>query len=232
MTTSFLTPTNSSSLSAELAQFKAGFKQRVAPERVAMMEAATADLRATGIEHRALHAGDTAPAVALPDARGALVSLQSLWQRGPLVVIFYRGGWCPYCNLELRAWQRELERLHGMGAQLVAISPQTPDNSLSTTEKNELAYPVFSDSALKASDAFGITFTLPPELVELYGNVGNDLPVINGNGQWALPIPATYVIDSQGRILFAHIEADYRERAEPADVIQLIERSLDRAEIV
>jgi peroxiredoxin len=211
-------------LTAQLAEYKAGFVQRVAPERVTMMEAATADLKATGIEQRALHVGDTAPTrLALPDALGRPVRLADLWQRGPLVLLFYRGGWCPYCNLELRAWQRKLPELQRLGASLVAVSPQTPDNSLSTAEKNGLAFPVLSDSSLVASDAFGITFTLPPELVDLYGRVGNELPVINGNGQWALPLPATYVIDRDGRIHFAHVEADYRERAEPDAVMQAIE---------
>jgi peroxiredoxin len=213
-------------LAAQLADYKAGFAQRVAPERVTMMEAATRDRRATGIEQRALHAGDSAPAqLTLPDAMGRPVRLSDLWQRGPLVLLFYRGGWCPYCNLELRAWQHKLPELQRLGASLVAVSPQTPDNSLSTAEKNDLAFPVLSDSSLAASDAFGITFTLPPELVELYGRVGNDLPVVNGNGQWALPLPATYVIDRSGRVAFAHVEADYRERAEPAEVMRAVEQA-------
>jgi peroxiredoxin len=217
-------------LASQLADYKAGFAQRVAPERVTMMEAATLDLRATGIEQRALHAGDAAPAdPTLPDALGRPVRLADLWQRGPLVLLFYRGGWCPYCNLELRAWQKRLPELQRLGASLVALSPQTPDNSMSTAEKNELAFPVLSDSALAASDAFGVTFTLPPELVELYGRVGNDLPVLNGNGQWALPLPATYVIDRDGRIVFAHVEADYRERAEPDQVLRALEAMTARA---
>jgi peroxiredoxin len=222
--------TNTTTLASQLADYKAGFASRVAPERVAMMEAATADLRATGIEQRALHAGDRAPAnLTLSDALGRPVALAPLWQRGPLVVLFYRGGWCPYCNLELRAWQQRLPELKQRGASLLAISPQTPDNSLSTAQKNELAFPVLSDSALAASDAFGVTFTLPPELVELYGRVGNELPLINGNGQWALPLPATYVIDRDGRIVYAHVEADYRERAEPEAVLRAVDAARDAA---
>lgn len=207
------------SLSAQLAEFKAGFKQRVAPERVAMMENATAELRATGIESQALQVGARAPDLTLPDALNQPVRLRALWQHGPLVLIFYRGGWCPYCNLELRAWQQHLPALKHLGAQLVAVSPQTPDSSLSTAEKNELAFPVLSDSALQAASAFGVAFEMPPELIELYSRVGNDLPVLNGNGRWVLPVPATYVIDRDGRIAYAHVEADYRERAEPADVL-------------
>lgn len=210
------------SLSEQLAAYKAGFVQRAAPERVAMMEAATAGLRATGIESRALRVGALAPELTLPDALGRQIRLADLWQQGPLVLIFYRGGWCPYCNLELRAWQQHLAALERVGGQLVAVSPQTPDNSLSTAEKNELAFPVLSDSALQAATAFGLAFEMPPELIELYSSVGNDLPVLNGNGRWVLPVPATYVMGRDGRIVFSHVESDYRERAEPLDVLSLI----------
>lgn len=210
------------SLSEQLAAYKAGFVQRAALERVAMMEAATADLRGTGIESKALQVAAQAPDLTMPDALNQPVSLSSLWQRGPLVLIFYRGGWCPYCNLELRAWQQHLAALKFLGAQLVAVSPQTPDNSLSTAEKNELAFPVLSDSALEAATAFGVAFEMPPELIELYSRVGNDLPVLNGNGRWVLPVPGTYVIVRNGRVAFAHVEADYRERAEPRDVLAAV----------
>ncbi len=209
-------------LTQQLADFKAGVLLRATPERVATMDRATAGLKASGIEARALQVGDAAPDVTLPDATGLPVRLSGLWQRGPLVLIFYRGGWCPYCNLELRAWQQRLPELAQRGASLVAVSPQTPDNSLSTAQKNELAYPVLSDSGLAAARGFGIAFEMPAELVALYQSGGNDLPVQNGNGQWVLPVPATYVIGQDGRIVYAHVEADYRERAEPAQVLASI----------
>lgn len=215
----------STNLAEELAAYKEGYRQRVGPERVAMMEAATAELRATGIESRALQVGAMAPSLSLPDATHRQVALRELWQAGPLVVIFYRGGWCPYCNLELRAWQRELAALRGQGGTLVAISPQTPDNSLTTAEKNELAFPVLSDTGLVAAEAFGVSFVLSPELIALYSSVGNDLPTVNGNGRWALPLPATFVIGREGRITFAHVEADYRSRAEPSAVMDAVRRA-------
>lgn len=218
-------------LADQLAEYKAGFKQRVAPERVAMMEAATADLRASGVEARAVQVGASAPDVTLPDAMNRPVRLSDLWRRGPVVLIFYRGGWCPYCNLELRAWNEHLPSLKHLGAQLVAVSPQTPDNSLSTSQKNELAYPVLSDSELLATEAFGVGFELPPQLIDLYGRVGHDLPVLNGNGRWVLPVPATYVIDREGNVVFAHIEADYRERAEPALVLDAVAHARDASPV-
>jgi peroxiredoxin len=209
-------------LTQQLADQRAGFQQRASAERIAVVEAATAQLRATGIEATALHVGATLPALTLPDATGRPVDLQALNAAGPLVIVFYRGGWCPYCNLELREWQRLLPLLRERGATLVAISPQTPDNSLSTAEKNALAFPVLSDSSLAAAQAFGIAFTMNPELAALYSQLGNDLPTLNGNGQWVLPIPATYLIDRHGTVAFAHVEADYRQRAEPQDVLDRI----------
>jgi peroxiredoxin len=209
-------------LTQQLADYQADFKQRAPAERVAMMEAATAQLRSTGIATQALKVGAELPALTLSDATGQPVDLKALNASGPLVIVFYRGGWCPYCNLELREWQRLLPQLHELGATLVAISPQTPDNSLSTAEKNELAFPVLSDSRLAAARAFGIAFTLSPELVALYSQVGNDLPTLNGNGQWVLPIPATYLIDATGHVSMAHVEADYRERAEPLQVLKAL----------
>ncbi len=182
----------------------------------------TARLRDTGIASSALQCGAQAPDLTLPDALGRPFRLAEAWQRGPLVLIFYRGGWCPYCNLELRAWQRELATLQLLGAQLVAVSPQTPDHWLTTAEKNELAFPVLSDSSLAAATTFGLAFEMPPKLIDLYGRAGNDLSVVNGNGRWVLPVPATYVIDRQGRIAFAHVEADYRERAEPRQVLAAV----------
>lgn len=212
-------------LTSQLAAYKAGFISRVPAARVAMMEDATAKLKSTGIESSAKQVGERAPSLNLPNAKGETVSLEQLWTKGPVVAIFYRGGWCPYCNLELRAWQQHLAELAALGATLVAISPQTPDNSLSTAEKNELGYPVLSDSALVAANAFGVAFTLPPDLVELYRSVGNNLPELNGNGLWVLPVPATFVIDQGGVIRFAHVEADYRNRAEPQEVMEVV-RSL------
>jgi len=178
---------------------------------------------ATGIAARAVRAGDSAPDVTLPDAAGSPVRLADLWQRGPLVIVFYRGGWCTYCNLQLRAWQQQSAELDRLGATLVAISPQTTDNSMSTAEANALAFMVLSDSALDAANGFGLAYTLHPDLVDYYGSVGTDIPVLNGNGQWVLPVPATYVVDSAGRIRFALIEEDVRRRAEPRDVLAAIE---------
>ena len=209
-------------LAEQLAEYKAQSLARFTPGRTAVIERAIESLRAGGIESTALAVGASAPELTLPDALGRPVELASLWRDLPLIVVFYRGGWCPYCNLELRAWQKLLPEVHAAGAALVAISPQSPDNSLSTAEKNELAYAVLSDSSLAAAQAFGIAFVFPDELAALYAEVGIDVPAINANGKWMLPLPATYVIDRGGRIVFAQVDADYRERAEPSQVLRII----------
>jgi peroxiredoxin len=211
-------------LADELARLKAAAKARATPERIAMIERAIAHLRdAGGIEDRALKEGQLAPDVALPDVTGRRIRLRDMWRAGPLVLVFYRGAWCPYCSLQLRAWQGQLDVLRRFGASLVAISPQTPDHSMSTAQKNALGFTVLSDSALEAAEAFKIDFTLPPELIDLYGRLGNELPVLNGNGRWALPMTATYLIDTRGQIVYSHVNADYRERAEPTVVLSRLE---------
>jgi peroxiredoxin len=182
-----------------------------------------AESSAEDIELRALKVGDKAPAMTLPDALGRRVALADLWRGGPLVLIFHRGGWCPYCNLELRAWQQQWPELARRDAQLAAISPQTPDHSLSTAEKYPLVYSVLSDSTLAVAEAFGIAFNLPDEFADLCASAGNDLPTLIGNGRWTLPVRATYVVDLDGRIAYAHVDADYRQRAEPALVLAAVD---------
>ena len=210
-------------LASQLHDFKHTSRQKADPARLALFDGATRFLRATGIESAALSVGDPAPDPTLPDANGNPVALSSLWSKGPLVVVFYRGGWCPYCNFTLRAWQSRGADLAERGAGLVAISPQTPDGSLDTANKNALAFAVLSDSALRAADAFGITFTMAPALQTLYAASGNDLAVVNGNGVWRLPIPATFVVDRLGVVRYADVDADYSVRAEPSAVLAAVD---------
>jgi peroxiredoxin len=187
---------------------------------VALMNRASDSLRTPEILGRALQEGDRAPNFRLPNAQGGSVELNAVLKRGPVVLAFYRGQWCPYCNLELRAYQKALPQLQALGASLIAVSPQTPEHSLSTAERNELAYPVLSDVGLHVARAYGVAFDLPTELVELYQRQwNNDLVKWNGEGGWSLPIPATYVIGEDARIVLAHVDPDYRERLEPEAVL-------------
>lgn len=202
-------------LADELQAFETAFRNRIGAETVAIMDAAEEELIRGGAGTRALRAGAAAPDVTLPDQDGTPRSLTTLLRQGPTVVVFYRGGWCPYCNMTLRAYQRRLPDILAVGGQLVAISPQTPDHSLETAEKNALGFPVLSDVGSVAADRFGIAFPLPEPLRPLYTRFGHGLPAINGTTDWRLPIPATFVIGRDGRIVLSHVDTHYQNRLEP-----------------
>jgi peroxiredoxin len=215
----------SATLSEQLEEYRAGWMQRVPAERRAAMERHIAHLIETGIGARAKQVGDQAPPMRLPDAKGNMFDVATLLAKGPVVVTFYRGGWCPYCNLELRAYQAVLPRIIASGASLVAISPEKPDDSLSTVEKNELAFPVLSDVGQKVAGAFGLVYQFTEELRGVYDGFKLDIPAKNGApGDWSLPLSATYVIASDGRILFSDTSVDYRHRTDPLDVLAVLER--------
>jgi peroxiredoxin len=208
-----------STLKQYLNAFKSEFIAKLPQEKADIMKRADVELAATDILKRALNVGDTAPDFILPDATGRKISLYETLKQSPVILVFYRGGWCPYCNLELRAYQRLLPEIRKYGIQLIAISPQTPDASLSTQEKNALSYLVLSDTKNQASKSFGILFNLPAYLSELYAGFGNDLTKINDAGTWALPLPATYVIGQDGKIIKSFVETDYRVRMEPQEAL-------------
>jgi peroxiredoxin len=139
------------------------------------------------------------------------------------VIAFYRGGWCPYCNLELRALQQALASIQGTGATLVAISPETPDNSLTTQEKNELEFQVLSDRDNQVAREFGLVFRLPASLLPIYEDFGIDLIAHNGNNHFELPIPATYVVRQDGTVKYAFANVDYTKRAEPSEIVNALQ---------
>lgn len=207
-------------LTKQIADFEAE-KQRTHDRDVLdMIDVTTADLVNTGIAAQALSVGDAAPAFTLPDHLGNAVALSELVQMGPVLINFYRGEWCPYCNLELRAYQQHLDRIRGAGASLVAISPMLPDSSLDLAEKHDLAFPVLSDVANKVADQFGLMFTVDDRIQAMYlERLGNNLPKLNGDDSFTLPLPATYVIDQDGVITYSYVNADYRLRADPEDVL-------------
>ena len=201
-------------LQSELDAFKASWLERVGAETAKMIEDDNLALKA--LAARALKAGAMFPAVSLPNQKGGMTDLAALVAERPVVVTFYRGGWCPYCNLELRAFQKALPRIEGMGARLVAISPETPDNSLSTAAKNALAFDVLSDSEGRLADALGIRFELSDAVRAYFIKAGHDLPARNGDDKWSLPMPATYVVERGGRVALAHVDPDYRQRLDPS----------------
>jgi peroxiredoxin len=213
------------SLKQQLAEYRAGWLKRVPAERQAVIERHIARLR-DGIAKTALKAGDRAPAISLSNAKGETVNIGALLKRGPVIVTFYRGGWCPYCNLELKAFQQSLPEIKAAGASLVAISPEKPDDTLSTAEKNALSFEVLSDVGQKVGRAFGLVYEFTDELKSSYREFGLDIAAKNGTiTEWALPISATYVIDRDGTIIYAYTDGDYRDRADPLEILKFLEHS-------
>ncbi|MEM9568905.1 MAG: peroxiredoxin-like family protein [Cyanobacteria bacterium P01_E01_bin.34] len=187
------------------------------------MSTATASLAASGILESAVSEGATAPDFTLPNATGAAVQLSQLLSQGPVVLSFYRGQWCPYCNLELRALQQALPSIIQAGATLVAVSPQTPDNSLSTVEKNELTFEVLSDVGNQVAKDYGLVFELPEKLRPIYADFGIDIPTHNGDETFELPIAATYVVAPNGKVVHAFVDADYTKRLDPEDIVAALQ---------
>ena len=209
-------------LAQQLEAMSAQFEKQAPPETVKTFTGAIERLEASGILDQAKTTGDTAPAFELTDARGNTVALKQLLAEGPVVLTFYRGGWCPYCNIQLRAYQENLEAFQALGANLVAISPELPDNSLSTAEKNELAFAVLSDTGNKVADAFGLRYEIDPVLAERFAPM---LEQSNGEDSHTLPLSATYVINQKGEITYAKVTADYKVRAEPSELLEALKHA-------
>jgi len=210
------------SLQDQIRTIKEEFLRHAPEETARIMREANERLIRADILKNALKEGDRMPAFSLPNARGQNVTSRDLLEQGPLVINFYRGGWCPYCNLELNAYQKIVPEIERLGARLVAISPNLPDKSLSTVEKNSLTFEVLSDLKNKAARDFGLVFTLPEELRGLYTRFGIDIPGDNGDESYELPVPATYVVDAHQTIVLAFCEVDYTMRLEPAEVTKAL----------
>ena len=173
-----------------------------------------------------LKENDEIPAFSLPDQKNNVISLDSLLEKGPLVITFYRGGWCPYCNLELQSLQKHLNEIKNLGANLIAISPEMPDKSLSVYEKNNLKFSVLSDYDNGVAKKFGLVFELPSNVDELYKNeLKLDLAKNNSVDKSELPIPATYVVGKDKKIIYAFVNLDYTQRAEPSEIINILKKS-------
>ena len=204
-------------------QLDAHMAEQAPAELIEGFDAAARRLEATDFAERAPRVGERAPAFSLPDQLGEDTSLAELLGGGPLVLIFYRGEWCPYCNLQLRAFQAHVEQFGERGAQLAAISPQTPDHSLSMIEKGSLAFPVLSDVGAEVIDRYGLRYAIDEQTRAIMDSVGNDLGEYNGPGGWTLPATATFVIDADWIVRYANVRGDWRERAEPSEVLAVVE---------
>ena len=181
-------------------------------------------LMASNFGDNALNVGDTIPRFTLPNAKGEPVAIANVLKNGPLVISFYRGGWCPFCNLEFKALTDALPEIQRYGATLIGISPETPDVAQQTVSQHNLPFEVLSDVGNDVIRTFGLVNVVYEEMRPLYLEWGLDIPAHNGDDSWEIPIPATYVIDTQGVIRAAYVNKDYTQRMEPADIISSLKQ--------
>lgn len=207
-------------LQDQLDEITAQTRTLVQPERLAIGERATQELFATRIEERILPLGAIAPEFALPDFSGRTVRSADLLALGPLVVNFFRGRWCPYCVTELEAWRDLYPGLRERGALVVGIAPQSQRQSDFTAGQHQIPFPLLTDAGCAVAEKFGLVWTAPEYLRRYYRGILLNIPFVNGDESWRLPLPATYVIDQGGKVVFAEAHADFRVRPEPEDVLR------------
>jgi peroxiredoxin len=166
--------------------------------------------------------GDKAPDAALTTVDGKIVQLASLYKDGPIVLTFYRGGWCPICNRALLAWQDKLDDLKEAGGTFVALSPEKPDHASKTIERGHLSYTVLSDPKFEAAKAFRVHFAVDEGTKAKYKQFGMNVAEANASGTWELPAPATFVIDRKGVVRYVFADWDYKKRADPGEVVAAV----------
>lgn len=208
-------------LQSQLEARKEAFVENTPAELIEMIAEGNKQVTASGVVENAKQVGDRAPDFTLKNADGKDVSLSSLLEDGPVILLWYRGGWCPYCNLTLHYYQDYLPQIEATGATLVALTPELPDKSLDTAQKNELEFEVLSDVGNKIAGDYGVVFELSPEMHQLYEEHVK-LHSFNGDDSGTLPLSATYVIDQDGTITYAFLDVDYTRRAEPSVVVEAV----------
>jgi peroxiredoxin len=213
-------PDRVDSLYEQLSEIKANIAEYVKPEDRAINERAVALLRESGIAAKALQAGTDAPTFTLQDQNGKDVSSAEILAHHPLIVVFFRGRWCPFCVTTLKAWRDAQHGIATVGAKIVAISPQVVRHNNFTTDQYKISTPVLSDPGNQTAKAYGIAYRVPEEQQSLYRSVFINLPQVNGDDSWELPIPAVFVIAKDGTIKFASANEDYTVRTEPAEVLR------------
>ena len=210
------------SLKADLKHLYKQMAAVVAPDEAERLVAAAERLAARRLGDTACSEGDSLPHFHLEDTAGKMVGLSELLATGPLVLSLYRGSWCEFCKLELRAWQHMMPQIQARGAQLVAISPQLPRYSLAQRENLDLTYPILHDAGNQWARRLGLVFEVEDDVRGFYRSAGFDLTAYNGDHGWYLPVPATYVVSTDGRVAYAYIQSDHCRRAEPATVLDFI----------
>ena len=204
-------------------EVNAGLAEQAPAELLEGFGRIRADQAAVDYAARAPKVGDPAPGFTLPDQLGRQVSLLGELQQGPVVLIFYRGEWCPYCNALLRTYGLRAADFSQRDARLLAVSPQTPDNSLTMAEKHSLECPVLSDEGGEVIGTYGLRYDVEGQSRELYAAAGSDVAKVNGNGGWILPAPAVFVIDRTGIVRFGRVNGDYTQRVEPDEALAAVD---------
>jgi peroxiredoxin len=208
------------SLQEQLDDLTAKLRGLVPAERLATIDRAVAELQASHLAEHALKSGDKAPSFALPDGDGMTWQSDALLRSGPLVIVFYRGRWCAYCNAQLAAMQQVHHQIALAGASLVAISPQTQKHSYMTRDMHALRFPVLSDAGNQVARQFGLVYRLSPQMQAMYESIMTKLPGYNGDQSWELPLAATYIVRPAGVVSYLRIDTDWRNRAEPEAILQ------------
>jgi peroxiredoxin len=211
-----------SSLQDQLDEITANTRKLVQAERLAIGERSVEELFATGIEERILPVGAQAPEFELKDSSGRMVRSRDLLAVGPLVIKFFRGRWCSYCVTELEVWRDLYGQLRERGALLVAISPETQRQSDFAVQQHKIPFPLLHDPEAKLAEKFGLVYTVPEYHQRYLKSILVNLPFINGEASWRLPLPATYVLGRDGRVHFAEAHADFRVRPEPEEALAAI----------
>ena len=202
-----------------LAERKALIAKYVPPETLSIHARVVTELRQSRISERALSVGQKAPCFELKDHNGRAVSSADLLAKGHLVICFFRGRWCPFCVGQLEAMNMVVGQFQDAGASLVAISPQTVQQSFLMADQHRLRFPLLSDGANQVARAFGLVYRVPEEQQSIYRRAFINLPFANGDESWELPVPATYLIRPDGSIRYASVNPDYSERPEPSEIL-------------
>jgi peroxiredoxin len=212
-------------LQDQLDEITANTRALVQPERLAVGERAIEELLQSGVGSKILQAGAKAPPFELLDYTGKPVKSSDLLTLGPLILCFFRGRWCPYCATELEAWRDLLGEVREKGALFVAISPQTVRHNDFTADRHSLIFPVLSDPSCAVAASFGLAYTLPPYMQKHYRSILVNIPFVNGDETWRLPLPATFVVAQNGTILYGEAHANFRVRPEPRSVLDAVPSS-------
>jgi peroxiredoxin len=209
-------------LQEQLDEITANTRTLVQPERLAIGDRAVEELLLSGVESKVLPVGAKAPSFELLDFTGMPVRSADLLSLGPLILSFFRGRWCPYCATELEAWRDLLGEVRDRGALFVAISPQTQRHNDFTADRHSLTFPLLSDLGCGVATSFGLTYAVPAYMQKYYRSILVNIPDVNGDETWRLPLPGTFLVGQDGTILYAEAHADFRVRPEPRSVLNAL----------